>query len=543
MLTRDAAKNEVDVLAPSDEERRLREQLKKLYHQLESLELESQGKEEALKQAIGLLTVLSRSAVEPEIQPLLNQLHREIRKGATPSTVALLVEDIKSQFDRETVWDEKDEAIISEVVVAPSVSPDLAMKPLFRKPSDAGRGELNGQATSLEKGASIRATNGRGAAEQDDRGIEEKIRAVFHALIEQFHVEGQKELYDKVAAAKVALSGQGLFQRLSDIRLQLMDLLESYRKAKDGERTRLEEILKELIVKLAEIEKKVLGELVANHKETMADNAQFTERLEGQMVGMQDIAHLKDLDAVRTALVSKTDRMRDAIQAKREADQALSAAFEEKVHSLEQKLQDAHQQLSSMTERAYHDAFLEGVYNRLAFNEKLQQEIALFARYRVPVSLIIFDMDRFKQVNDTYGHQAGDLALQMLASWVKPTLRQPDFFARFGGDEFALILPNTPLAGAVIAAERLRAIVNNSLFLYDAQELRVTLSMGVASARTGDSSELLLGRADQALYLAKEKGRNQVRHEDELPSTQTSTIDKMVGFLSRRLPFRKENGK
>lgn len=235
--------------------------------------------------------------------------------------------------------------------------------------------------------------------------------------------------------------------------------------------------------------------------------------------------------------------MRAAIQAKREADQALSAAFEEKVHSLEQKLQDAHQQLSSMTERAYRGAFLEGVYNRLAFNERLHQEVARFARYRIMVSLIIFDRDRLKQVNDTYGHQAGDLALQMLVSWVKLTLRQPDIFARFGGDEFALILPNTPLAGAIIAAERLRAIVNNSLFLYESQELRVTLSMEVASTRTGDSPETLLGRADQALYLAKEKGWNQVRSEDELPSTQTSTIDKRVGFLSRRLPFRKENGK
>lgn len=539
MLTRDAAKNGVDVLTPSDEERRLREQLKKLYHQLESLELEAQGKEDALKQAIGLLTVLSRSAVEPEIEPLLTQLNREIRKGATPSAVALLVADIKDQFATETVWDENDETLISESGADTTVSSEPLGKPPARKLSVNGRHESGAQERTSGNGASTST----GIVAPDERGTEEKIRAVFSSLIDQFHVEGQKELYDKVAAARAALSGQGLLQRLGDIRLQLMDLLESYRKAQEGERTRLEEILRELIVKLAEIEKKVLGELLANHKETMADNAQFTQRLEGQVVGMQDLAHLKDLDAVRTALVSKTDRMRDAIQAKRDADQALSAAFAEKVHALEQKLQDAHQQLSSMTERAYHDAFLEGVYNRLAFNEKLQQEVALFTRYRVAVSLIIFDMDRFKQVNDTYGHQAGDLALQMLASWVKPTLRQPDFFARFGGDEFALILPNTPLPGAMIAAERLRAIINNSLFLYESQELRVTLSMGVASARTGDSPEMLLGRADQALYLAKEKGRNQVRSEDELPSMQTSTIDKMVGFLSRRLPFRKENSK
>jgi diguanylate cyclase (GGDEF)-like protein len=543
MLTRDAGKTEVDVLTPTEEEKRLREQLKKLYRQLESLELESQGKEEALKQAIGLLTVLSRSAVEQEVRPLLDQLYRGIKKDVTPSAVTLLVADIKERFARETVWEEDDEALISESGAELVVSSEPSAKPLARKPPVKDRGEIGGQDRLSGRSTSTGAPQKVNTDASDEHETEEKIRTVFSALIEQLHVEGQKELYEKAAATKAALVGTGLFRRLSDIRLQLLDLLASYRKAQDSERARLEEILKELIAKLAEIEKKVLGELLANHKETMEDNAQFAERLEGQMLGMQEVAQLRDLDAVRTAIVSKTDRMRAAIQAKREADQALSAAFEEKVHSLEQKLQDAHQQLSSMTERAYHDAFLEGVYNRLAFNEKLQQEISLFARYRVPVSLILFDMDRFKQVNDTYGHQAGDLALQMVVSWVKPTLRQPDIFARFGGDEFALILPNTSLAGAVNTAERIRTIVNNSLFLYETQELRISLSMGVAAARTGDSAETLLSRADQALYLAKEKGRNQVRNEDEIPSSQTSTLDKMVGFLSRRLPFRKENGK
>jgi diguanylate cyclase (GGDEF)-like protein len=543
MLTRDVGKTEVDVLTPTEEEKRLREQLKKLYRQLESLELEFQGKEEALKQAIGLLTVLSRSAVEQEVRPLLDQLYRGIKKDVTPSAVTLLVADIKERFARETVWEEDDEALISESGADLVVPSELSAKPLARKPLVKDRGEMGDQNRLSGRSTSTSAPQKVNTDASDEHETEEKIRTVFSALIEQLHVEGQKELYEKAAATKAALVGTGLFRRLSDVRLQLLDLLASYRKAQDSERARLEEILKELIAKLAEIEKKVLGELLANHKETMEDNAQFAERLEGQMLGMQEVAQLRDLDAVRTAIVSKTDRMRAAIQAKREADQALSAAFEEKVHSLEQKLQDAHQQLSSMTERAYHDAFLEGVYNRLAFNEKLQQEISLFARYRVPVSLILFDMDRFKQVNDTYGHQAGDLALQMVVSWVKPTLRQPDIFARFGGDEFALILPNTSLAGAVNTAERIRTIVNNSLFLYETQELRISLSMGVAAARTGDSAETLLSRADQALYLAKEKGRNQVRNEDEIPSSQTSTLDKMVGFLSRRLPFRKENGK
>jgi diguanylate cyclase len=323
------------------------------------------------------------------------------------------------------------------------------------------------------------------------------------------------------------------------VRLQLADLLEHYRNLHEGERARLEDILKELISKLAEIEKNVVAGLLASHQEAMAGNAEFAERLEGQVAGMQEVAQLKDLDAVRKTITSRTERMRAVIEAKREVDAEMSAAFEAKVRHLESRLHDANSQLSSMTERAYHDPFLEGVYNRFAFNEKLRQELLRFGRYQHAVSLILFDMDRFKQVNDVYGHQAGDEALRTVAARVKPILREPDTFARFGGDEFALILPNTSLHGAVTVAERLRVIVCSSTFLYETHELQISLSMGVAAARAGDSLETLLERADRALYLAKEQGRNQVRSEEELPSSQPSALDKMVGFLAGKLSLGK----
>ena len=123
-------------------------------------------------------------------------------------------------------------------------------------------------------------------------------------------------------------------------------------------------------------------------------------------------------------------------------------------------------------------------------------------------------------------------------------MRETDIFARFGGDEFALILPNTALPGAVTAAERVREIIYNSKFLYENQELRISLSMGAATVQSGDSLETLLERADRALYLAKERGRNQVCSEAELPTVQSSfALNKMVGFLAGKLPLRKGKNK
>ncbi len=524
MAAQSAAKLAVDVIEPSDEERRLREQVKKLFRQLDTLEQEVQSKEEVLKQVSKLLVTLARSAVEEEVRPLLDQLSEELKRGLRPATLALLVEDIKKRvMQRDLSTTEFQTATGQEDGEKRASSP---APPEF-------------QLHNGKRATTVETSSGAILSEHYEREIENNLRTVLSSLVDYLHVEGQKGLYEKISAVKVALTEGGLLRRLADVRLQLADLLDCYRRFHDGERSRLEDVLKELISKLAEIEKNVVAGLLESHKEAMVDNAQFAERLEGQVMEIQEAAQLKDLERIRQAIANRTERMHAAIQAKRQADAALSASFEARVRSLERQLHDAKRALSHMTERAYHDPFLEGVYNRRAFTEKLHHEISRFQRYQHPVSLLLFDMDHFKHVNDAYGHRAGDFVLQTLAARVRLVLRTPDLFARFGGDEFALILPHTSLPGAVIVAERLRAIVYHSQFVFETHTLPVSLSMGVATVRPGDTVDTLLARADQALYLAKEKGRNQVRSEEELPLPPQSTLDKMVGFLARTLPFRK----
>jgi diguanylate cyclase (GGDEF)-like protein len=536
MIERSLRQNGADVLAPSGEEERLREQVKKLFRQLESQELKSQEKEDTFKQAIGLLAILSRTAVEQDLRPLVEQLWQEVKNGAPPTTLALLMADIKNKASQETLQALELEQLTlptHDQETAPSVVLSDAVISQSRTVSAQQDGKPTGRVTTPPR------TGSDLSLAQHEQEIEEKIRALLGSVIEQLHVEGQKGLYDKISAVKAALAESGVLRRLSDVRLQLADLLEHYRNLQEGERARLEDVLKELISKLAEIEKNVIVGLLASHHEAMAGNAEFAERLEGHVAEVQEVAQLKDLDAIRKTITSRTERMRAVIEAKREVDAERSASFEAKVRHLESQLYDTNSRLLSMTERACHDPFLEDVYNRFAFNEKLRQELLRFGRYQHAVSLVLFDMDRFKQVNDTYGHQAGDEALRTVAARVKPILREPDIFTRFGGDEFAVILPNTSLHGAVTVAERLRMVVCSSTFLYETHELQISLSMGVATARAGDSLETLLERADRALYLAKEKGRNQVRSEEELPSVQPSTVDKMVGFLAGKLSLGK----
>lgn len=153
---------------------------------------------------------------------------------------------------------------------------------------------------------------------------------------------------------------------------------------------------------------------------------------------------------------------------------------------------------------------LTQVANRAFFDEKLSEMISLKQRYSEPFSLMMIDVDNFKEINDTHGHQVGDRTLKGLASKVRAMLRKSDFLARYGGDEFALILVKTDLKTAAEVAWKIGATVRASRFLHGDVEMRITLSIGVAEAREGEPAESILKRADDALYRVKEKGRDGV---------------------------------
>jgi len=169
-------------------------------------------------------------------------------------------------------------------------------------------------------------------------------------------------------------------------------------------------------------------------------------------------------------------------------------------------------------EGAYHEEVqrlmsfdaLTGVNNKRYFDENLR--VALSAAQTGPVSLLVLDIDHFKKVNDTYGHMAGDAVLCATAMVVKATVPAEYLFARVGGEEFAVLCPNTPLAAAKNCAERVRAAVAANLPIFEEKSLPVTVSLGVAEFTAGseEEPEALYGRADEKLYQAKDSGRNRV---------------------------------
>jgi len=155
---------------------------------------------------------------------------------------------------------------------------------------------------------------------------------------------------------------------------------------------------------------------------------------------------------------------------------------------------------------------LTGLWNRRRFMEKADEELLRAVRYGRPVAAVMVDIDHFKRVNDSFGHAAGDAVLRQFCDILRGNLRGTDCLGRLGGEEFAVLLPESDGAGAVVVAEILRrAAAAATMLLPDGQTLRITASFGVAASKAGDETVAdLLRRADEALYAAKERGRNQV---------------------------------
>lgn len=171
-----------------------------------------------------------------------------------------------------------------------------------------------------------------------------------------------------------------------------------------------------------------------------------------------------------------------------------------------QALEKANQELGKLS-RTDH---LTGLHNRGYWEQCLQLEFERYIRTQQPTSLIMLDIDHFKQVNDTQGHLAGDAVIRQLADIIRQMIRTTDIAGRYGGEEFAILLLNTSAANAEILAERLRYAVETQAIPYEGEKLMVTISLGIAAADNSFADyQSWLEKADQSLYQAKERGRNQ----------------------------------
>jgi len=179
------------------------------------------------------------------------------------------------------------------------------------------------------------------------------------------------------------------------------------------------------------------------------------------------------------------------------------------------RMEEQAQEIDHARREARTDSLTQ-VCNRKALDEKLELLLADWDHEQRPFSLVLIDLDHFKRINDSHGHQAGDLVLSKVGDWLKEWVREGDFVGRYGGDEFAVLLPHATLDVGVKVAQRICGATASrvSRIPLRREQISVSFSIGVAAVREGDTLESLVKRADTALYQSKQCGRNQVRSEE-----------------------------
>lgn len=256
----------------------------------------------------------------------------------------------------------------------------------------------------------------------------------------------------------------------------------------------------------------------SGHADHRSASRQLDHQLREQVDGLQSsVQGATDLASLRVLLDNRLEGLLTTLDehchARDQREQALAGRLQglaERVAAMEQEALDVRGHLEEQRQKALIDP-LTGLPNRAAWSERLEHDVQDWQATGEPLCLAILDLDHFKRINDSYGHLAGDKVLKIVTSVLRTRLRGRDFIARFGGEEFVLLLPGSALEAGRALSDDLRAAVEACPFHFKGERVTVTVSIGVSAFQTGDLAEAVLKRADQALYRAKAQGRNQVQ--------------------------------
>ncbi|WP_323752148.1 diguanylate cyclase [Marinobacter sp.] len=264
-----------------------------------------------------------------------------------------------------------------------------------------------------------------------------------------------------------------------------------------------------------------LREHFAHQSESNSSRKDDTEILDREIheeidLVNEDLRVSQDLESLKQSVGQRFEQIAQALGRFKEKENKRESLMAEQLESMQQKMaameassEQMQEQIRRERARAMTD-LLTQLPNREAWQERLHFEYNRWQRYGHPLTVSVVDIDLFKRINDTYGHKAGDRVLQLVARELQGRLRATDFIARIGGEEFALLLPETGMGEALAVMDKLRGYVENLPFHFGGNPVSITFSSGLASFVLGDSEDQAFERADRALYRAKATGRNRV---------------------------------
>ncbi len=304
---------------------------------------------------------------------------------------------------------------------------------------------------------------------------------------------------------------------ITEIRETVFSLIFVYISDTNQDREKVNAFVREVVSKILDIESK-LANTVQQTDSMFESNEGFESVLSSEISGLKQTSDVaSSLEELKVKVSERLSSIESALEKKQATDRAIKEnaqknqrAFKTGFTKLKHELDEATKYTEELEKKLNQDQ-LTGAFNRRAYDKRIEDEMQRFLRYKTNFSLLIIDADKFKNINDSYGHAIGDKCLQEIIKRSIPLLRQNDMLARYGGEEFAVIMPETDSDGAKKAAEKIRQTIEKIEFVYKKEKVKVTVSIGIAQSKPEDTNhQQIFERADIAVYKAKEQGRNQV---------------------------------
>ena len=334
------------------------------------------------------------------------------------------------------------------------------------------------------------------------------VQLLEHIEIPETSIQKAQAIKQQLASQEAALS----FESTMDNVIALLIEINANNQPKQLD---IDKFLNHITAQLTELGLAVTDSGIALMDASLS-RSKLDQSVSEQMSDLQNqSSNATQLEPLRQAITSHISQITKEIQEHKQKEAVQREKYQHQLEELGQKIKAMESETGELQTKlivantnALRDT-LTDLPNRLAYDERLKMEIARWQRYHTPLCLVVWDVDYFKKVNDQYGHQVGDKVLVHVAGLFSSHIRRADFIARFGGEEFVMLLPHTNKHSALKVAEKLRSIIEQSPLTVNDITLSVTISGGITQLFKGDTHETAFEKADQALYRAKELGRNQ----------------------------------
>ncbi len=408
--------------------------------------------------------------------------------------------------------------LLDQVRVPDSESADINV--LRARISEAREEEVL-RALAIDVRALLSGSGEQVAAEPQPRSHPD-IARIQEVLIQLLDYLGlPKDLLPQANELEAKLGQELDTGQLTTILQTVAGLVSQLRSRVDEEKRELEGFLIQLTDRLHELGQH-LQVAHTQQRASIDSRRELGEVVRNQVKDIESSVHeASSLDHLKVAVQERLDSIRSDLDTYRRNEEQSHAQMEQEVKALTSRLQELETECQQLRERAQREHMqavtdaLTGMFNRSAYETRSSQEHARWKRYQTPFALLLWDVDGFKEINDTYGHAAGDNALKLIAGVLKENLRDADFTARYGGDEFVALLSETSLETALVVAEKVRTAIVESKFDHKGTPVAIALSCGIASIQQENTLDAMFQRADAALYKAKRSGKNRCVSEKD----------------------------